>query len=133
MRGIAGAPDTGAADPVALRLRRLAGEAAGLQEALDGGAMDLPPNTEKPFRRTVTRLHGELEKLAGRLDDARAEAEGAGRRRHERVLAELRPRGGPQERTHSLFPYLVRHGTDLVRRLGDSFDPYEFGHYLVQL
>jgi uncharacterized protein YllA (UPF0747 family) len=133
VRGLATSPEADAADPVAQRLRRLAGEAAELRQALESGSLELPPNTDQPFRRTVTRLHGELEKLAGRLDDARAEAQGAGRRRHERVLSELRPRGGPQERTHSLFPYLVRHGTDLVRRLAESFDPYEFGHYLVQL
>ena len=55
------------------------------------------------------------------------------RRRYDRVLKELRPRGRLQERTHSLFPYLVRHGPDLARRLRESFDPFEFGHYLVQL
>jgi uncharacterized protein YllA (UPF0747 family) len=124
-------PDRG--DPVAERLRRLAGEAAMLTEALEAGTLDLPSNTDRPFRRTVSRLHGELEKLAARLDDARAEMAGAGKRRYERVLRELRPRGGPQERTHSLFPYLVRHGPDLARRLRESFDPFEFGHYLVQL
>ena len=133
VRGEAVAPEPGAADPVAERLRRLAGEASLLTEALEGGTLDLPPNTQKPFRRTVSRLHGELEKLAGRLDDARAEASGAGRRRYERVLRELRPRDGLQERTHSLFPYLVRHGPGLARRLRESFDPFEIGHYLVQL
>jgi hypothetical protein len=59
--------------------------------------------------------------------------EGAGRRRHERVLEALRPRGEPQERVHSLFPYLVRHGPGLARSLRESFDPFEFGHYLVFL
>ena len=45
----------------------------------------------------------------------------------------MRPRGAPQERTHSLFPYLLRHGPGLARTLLDSFEPFEFGHYLVQL
>ncbi|MHC4547940.1 MAG: bacillithiol biosynthesis protein BshC [Planctomycetota bacterium] len=120
-------------DPVADRLRRLAREAAMLGEALDQGTLELPPSTDQPFRRTVRRLRGELEKLAGRLDDARAEMKGAGKRRYARVLRELRPRGGLQERTHSLFPYLLRHGPGLAARLRDSFDPFEFGHYLVQL
>ena len=133
VRGLAALPDAATADPVADRLRLLAGEAGELSAALDGGSLDLPPNTEKPFRRTVGRLHEDLQRLAGRLDDARAEAAGAGRRRYERVLRELRPRDGLQERTHSLFPYLVRHGPELARQLMDSFDPYEFGHYLVQL
>ena len=133
VRGIAEPPAPGAADPVAERLRRLGGEASQLMAALAEGRLDLPPNTDKPFRRTVERLHGDLEKLASRLDDARAEAAGAGKRRYERVLNELRPRGGLQERTHSLFPYLVRHGPGFARQLRDCFDPFEFGHYLVQL
>ncbi|MDH3590577.1 MAG: bacillithiol biosynthesis BshC [Planctomycetota bacterium] len=133
VRGVAAPPAAGASDPVASRLRDLAAEAAGLFTALEGGSLDLPPNTEKPFRRTVQRLGDDLEKLAGRLDDARAEAAGAGKRRYERVLGELRPRDGLQERTHSLFPYLVRHGPGLAASLRDSFDPYEFGHYLVFL
>ena len=49
-----------------------------------------------------------------RLDDARAEAAGAGKRKYERVLGDLRPRDGLQERTHSLFPYLARHGVELA-------------------
>ncbi len=131
--GTARRPEPGRGDPVAERLRRLAGEAALLARALEDGTLDLPANTDRPFRRTVSRLHGELEKLAARLDDARAEMAGAGKRRYERVLRELRPRGGLQERSHSLFPYLLRHGPDLARRLRESFDPFEFGHYLVQL
>jgi len=133
VRGIAKPPEPGEADPVATRLRRLATEAADLQEALDGKRLDLPPNAERPFRKTVDRLRDELQKLAGRIDDARAEAQGAGRRRYERVQRELRPRGALQERTHSLFPYLLRHGTALARTLRESFDPFEFGHYLVRL
>ena len=133
VRGVAAEPEAGGTDPIAQRLRRLAREAELLSDALEDGSLDLPPNTERPFRRTVERLGGDLEKLAGRLDDGRAEASGAGRRRYERVLRELRPRGGLQERTHSLFPYLVRHGPGLAAQLMESFDPFEFGHYLVQL
>jgi uncharacterized protein YllA (UPF0747 family) len=133
VRGEARPPEPGRSDPVADRLRRLASEAAMLAQALEDGTLDLPKSTDRPFRRTVSRLHDDLEKLAGRLDDARAEMAGGGKRRYERVLRELRPRGGPQERAHSLFPYLVRHGPDLARRLRESFDPFEFGHYLVRL
>jgi uncharacterized protein YllA (UPF0747 family) len=129
VRGISRPPEAGAPDPVAARLRRLAAEAAELRAA----RLDLPPNTEKPFSRTVERLHEELSKLAGRIDDARAEAQGAGRRHYDRVLRELRPKGALQERTHSLFPYLLRHGVALARDLRESFDPFEFGHYLVRL
>ena len=131
--GTAAPPEPGGEDAIAARLRRLAKEGAALAAALDQGSLDLPPNAERPFRRTVGRLEADLEKLALRIDDARAEAAGAGRRRYDRVLKELRPRGRLQERTHSLFPYLVRHGPDLARRLRESFDPFEFGHYLVQL
>jgi len=133
VRGLAKEPAPGAEDPVASRLRKLAEEARALFAALEGGSLDLPPNAEKPFRRTVSRLEGDLEKLAGKVDDARAEAQGAGRRRFEKVMRELRPRGGLQERTHSLFPYLVRHGPGLSGELMARFDPFEFGHYLVQL
>jgi len=133
VRGVAEEPKPGGEDVVAARLRRLAGEAVGLTAALDDGSLDLPPNTERPFRRTVTRLGDDLAKLATRLDDAREEARGAGSRRYSRVMRELRPRGGLQERTHSLFPYLVRHGPGLARELRESFDPFEIGHYLVQL
>jgi len=133
VRGVARPPAPGAGDPVAVRLRRLAGEAAQLSGALAEGRLDLPPNTEKPFRRTVERLQADLDKLAGRLDDARAEMAGAGTRRYERIVRELRPGGGLQERTHSLFPYLLRHGPALAGRLRDCFDPFEIGHYLVQL
>ncbi len=133
VRGDATAAPPAAEDPVALRLRRLAGEAASLTAALDDGTLSLPPNTENPFRRTVERLGGDLARLAARLDDAREEARGAGRRREERVLRELRPRGGPQERSHGILPYLLRHGPGLAKRLRDSFDPWEFGHYLVFL
>lgn len=129
VRGVAKPPEPGAEDPVAARLRRLAAEAADLQAA----RLDLPPNTERPFLRTVERLREELGKLAGRIEDARAEAQGAGRRHYERILRELRPRGALQERTHSLFPYLLRHGTALARNLRESFDPFESGHYLVRL
>jgi uncharacterized protein YllA (UPF0747 family) len=133
VRGAATLPRAGDEDAVARRLRTLAGEAGQLFESLEAGSLDLPANAEKPFRRTVVRLKDDLEKLAGRIDDAREEARGAGRRRFDRILSELRPRGGLQERTHSLFPYLVRHGPVLADRLRESFDPYEFGHYLVQL
>jgi len=133
VRGVAAPPEPGAADPVAARLRRLAGEAGQLSAALADGTLALPPNTEDPFRRTVTRLEGDLERLAARLDDAREEARGAGRRRHERVLRELRPGGEAQERRHSILPYLLRHGPQLARSLRDSFDPWESGHYLVFL
>jgi uncharacterized protein YllA (UPF0747 family) len=129
VRGVARPPEPEAQDPVAARLRRLAAEALDLKAA----RLDLPPNTERPFLKTVERLHEELGKLAGRIEDARAEARGAGRRHYERVLRELRPDGALQERTHSLFPYLLRHGTALAKALRESFDPFEFGHYLVRL
>jgi uncharacterized protein YllA (UPF0747 family) len=131
--GRAQPPEAGAPDALAERLRRLALEAKELAEAVEGGTIDLPPNAGKPFRRTVGRLREDLDRLALRIDDARAEAAGVGLRRYGRVMEELRPRGRPQERTHSLFPYLVRHGRDLARGLMESFDPFEFGHYLVQL
>jgi uncharacterized protein YllA (UPF0747 family) len=133
VRGVARAPESGEADPVAARLRKLATEAADLQTSLDAGKLELPAAAEKPFKKTVDRLREELGKLAGRIDDARAEAQGAGRRRYERVLRELRPRGALQERSHSLFPYLLRHGKGLAKRLRESFDPFESGHYLVRL
>ena len=129
--GTAQLPEPGERDPVADRLRMLAEEASQLFEAVESGALELPPNSDKPFRRAVGRLEGDLSKLAGRLDDARAEAAGAGRRRFEKVRDELRPRGGLQERTHSLFPYLLRHGAGFADRLRESFDPFEIGHYLV--
>ncbi len=129
VRGTARPPEAGGEDPVAARLRRLATEARDLEAA----RLDLPPNTERPFRKTVERLREELSKLAGRIEDARAEARGAGRRHFDRILRELKPRGLLQERTHSLFPYLLRHGTALARELRESFDPFEFGHYLVRL
>jgi len=133
VRGVAREPEPDDRDPTAERLRALADEARDLFAAAEGGALDLPPNADKPFLRTVGRLRDDLEKLAGRLDDARAEAAGAGRRKFERVLGELRPRGGMQERTHSLFPYLLRHGPELAASLRASFDPFEIGHYLVML
>lgn len=124
-------PET--SDPVTDRLRALAGEASELFGAVESGELDLPPNADKPFRRTVGRLGDDLEKLAARLEDARAEAAGAGKRRFEKVQEELRPRGGLQERTHSLFPYLLRHGPGLADQLCAAFDPFEIGHYLVLL
>jgi len=133
VRGDAVLPAANEADPIAERLRALASEAAALFGAVEDGSLDLPPNTDKNFRRTVGRLEGDLDKLAHRLDDARAEASGAGRRRFERVLAELRPRGGLQERTHSIFPHLLRHGRGLAEDLLESFDPFEIGHYIVRL
>jgi len=133
VRGVARMPEPDERDPIAERLRALAAEAGELFGAVETGALDLPPATEKPFRRTVGRLREDLDKLAGRLQDARAEAAGAGRRKYERVLGELRPRGGLQERSHSLFPYLLRHGEGLADSLRSSFDPLEIGHYLVRL
>ena len=107
-------------------------EARELLAALEGGRLPLPPNTEKPFRRTVARLEEDLARLAGRLDEARAGAEGVGRGRYERLLEALRPRGTLQERVASLFPFLARHGPDFGRALREAFDPFEFGHYLVR-
>jgi uncharacterized protein YllA (UPF0747 family) len=133
VRGVAREPEPGERDPIADRLRALAGEASDLFDAVEGGSLDLPPNAGKPFRRTVGRLRDDLDKLAGRIDDARAEAAGAGKRKFERILGELRPRGGLQERSHSLFPYLLRHGPELAGSLSASFDPFEIGHYLVKL
>ncbi|MHC4953220.1 MAG: bacillithiol biosynthesis protein BshC [Planctomycetota bacterium] len=132
VRGQAELPSPQEADPIAARLRLLGNEAAELFRAVEDGSLDLPPNTEKNFRRTVGRLEDDLGKLAGRLDDARSEAAGAGKRRYEKVLEELRPRGGLQERTHSLFPHLLRHGADLATKLREAFDPFEIGHYLVR-
>ncbi|MHC4938196.1 MAG: bacillithiol biosynthesis protein BshC [Planctomycetota bacterium] len=131
--GTARPPQSGETGPVADRLRALAEEAQQLFTAVDDGSLTLPPNSEKPFRRTVGRLHDDLSRLAGRLDDARAEAAGAGKRRYEKVLNALRPRGGLQERSYSLFPFLLRHGPELAERLRNSFDPFEVGHYLVRL
>ncbi|MHC4449079.1 MAG: bacillithiol biosynthesis protein BshC [Planctomycetota bacterium] len=133
VRGVAQPPQAGASGPVADRLRALADEASQLYTAVEDGSLDLPPNADKPFRRTVGRLEEDLTKLASRLDDARAEAAGAGRRKYEKVLGELRPRDGLQERSHSLFPYLLRHGPGLAESLRNSFDPFEIGHYLVRL
>ncbi len=133
VRGIAVRPLPSEGDPIAERLRRLAAEAGELIAAVDSGELDLPGNTEKPFRRSTTRLHGELEKLATRLENARDAQTGTGQRRFEQVLSALRPRDGLQERTHSLFPYLVRHGPELATALRESFDPFEIGHYLVRL
>lgn len=133
VRDIAVRPTLEEADPTAERLRRLAGEADELLAAAESGDLDLPGNTAQPFRRATRRLHGELEKLAARLEDARLEQAGAGKRRWERVQGELRPRGELQERVHSLFPYLVRHGPGLAASLRESFDPFEIGHYLVRL
>ncbi|MEM8884714.1 MAG: bacillithiol biosynthesis BshC [Planctomycetota bacterium] len=133
VQGVAQPPQPGTADPIAERLRKLAGEAQELSAAVEDGTLDLPPNADKPFRRTVGKLETDLEKLAARLDDARAEAAGAGKRKFEKVLGDLRPRDGLQERTVSLFPYLLRHGPDLARKLQGSFDPFEIGHYLVML
>jgi len=119
-------------DPVAARLSGLATEARELLSALEAGTLPLPANTEKPFRRTVTRLEEDLARLAGRLDEARADAEGVGRQRYERLLEALRPRGTLQERVYSLFPFLARQGPGLAARLREAFDPFEFGHYLVR-
>ena len=122
---------SGERDPVAERLDRIAEEASSILRALGDGSLGLPANTEKPFRRTVVRLEEDLRRLSGRLDEARAEMSGVGRKRFERLLETLRPRGGLQERTLSLFPFLLRNGADLARRLRDAFDPFEFGHYIV--
>ncbi len=133
VRGRSARAETSSKDPVAERLRALAVEAAQLRAGLDDGSLDLPPNTAKPFRKTVERMGGDLDKLATRLDDARAEAAGTGKRQYERILGDLLPRGGLQERTHSLFPYMARHGVSLARDLQQMFDPYEFGHTMVML
>ena len=78
-------------------------------------------------------MEEDLERLAVRLDDARQDEAGVGRKRFERLMTALRPRGQPQERTLSLFPFLLRHGPQLAQQLQAAFDPYEFGHYLVRL
>ena len=49
---------------------------------------------------------GAVATLAGRIDDSRAEAAGAGLRRFERVLRELRPRDGHR---HRLSVQLTKH------------------------
>jgi hypothetical protein len=126
-------PHPDADDPIAERLRRLAGEAQSLIAAVEDGSLDLPADASKPFKRTVGRLEADLDRLASRVDAARADAEGVGRKRYDKLLTMLRPRDRLQERTSSLFPYLVRHGPDLAVRLMEAFDPYEFGHYLVML
>ena len=131
--GEAELPRPEAGDPIAERLRRLADEAQSLFAAVEDGSLDLPADASKPFKRTVGRLESDLGRLASRIDDARADAEGVGRRRYDKLLAMLRPRDRLQERTNSLFPYLVRYGPDLAGRLMEAFDPYEFGHYLVML
>ncbi|MEE8105835.1 MAG: bacillithiol biosynthesis BshC [Planctomycetota bacterium] len=122
-----------AADPLSERLRGLADEAKKLFGAVDDGSLDLPGDAQKPFRRTVGRLEEDLAKLAGRIDAARAEQKGVGKKRYDKLLAALRPRGRLQERSQSIFPALLRHGPGLVDELLRSFDPYEFGHYLVML
>jgi hypothetical protein len=133
VRGVAQPPEPGAEDAVVARLRRLATEAKGLRIEHESGRLDLPASADKAFRKTVDRLAEEIEKLAGRIGDARAEAQGAGRRHYDRILRELRPKGALQERTHSLFPYLLRHGKGLARQIRESFDPFESGHYLLRL
>lgn len=132
VRGLSKPPEEGARDPIADRLRRLAAEAAQLFGAVESGTLALPPNTEKPFRRTVSRLREDLDSLAGRLDGARADAEGVGLKRYERILEALRPRGELQERSQSLFPFLLRHGVGLRDRLLDAFAPFEMGHFLFE-
>ena len=131
--GVEQLPEAGGGDPVAAGLRKLAAEAGELTAALEQGTLDLPANTDKPFRRTVKRMEEDLERLAGRLDDARRDEAGVGHKRFERLMTALRPRGQPQERTVSLFPFLLRHGPQLAQQLQAAFDPYEFGHYLVRL
>ncbi len=126
--GALGAPAAAAAapadNPLAATARRLLAE-------LDGAAGDaaaLPSSV----RSRLGRARDGLEDLAATMDRAVAERQGVGESRRRRVLETLLPGGAPQERTWSLFPFVLRHGTGLWERMVEELSGPEPCHRVIR-
>jgi bacillithiol synthase len=75
---------------------------------------------------------------AGQLDFVERKVMKAMRRRNDflagqvrRLVAELAPRGGLQERTHCALPLLARHGARALEQVLDAIDPMAAEHRLL--
>lgn len=85
------------------------------------------------IERARGKLVDELEKLSGRVRNARRNRQGTGARQIRRLCSNLRPRGRKQERVLSVLPFLVAHGVELADWLVDAADPFSIRHGVLEL
>lgn len=83
--------------------------------------------------RTRARIADDLEKLAARVQNARANTQGTGLRQIRRLCSVLRPRDRMQERVLPPLPFLVNHGPALAATLVDAASPFATSHGVLEL
>jgi uncharacterized protein YllA (UPF0747 family) len=138
--------------PEALVQKRMAGDQATL---LERDLRSLTDMVERTLLDIVARAQGsthaheqglasgidklrsktvaDLTKLADKLQNSRADQQGAGARQIRRLCASLRPRGRLQERVLVALPALVAHGPKLGALLVDAADPFAIEHGVLEL
>jgi uncharacterized protein YllA (UPF0747 family) len=85
------------------------------------------------LERSRSALTAGIEKLLGRLREARREEQGLVRARLEKIRMALLPQGKPQERVANLFQFLNLYGPDFVHRCVESLDPLCEDHQVVYM
>jgi len=98
------------------------------------GALDRVLGTQrnKALERGRAAIASQLEKVAHRIRELKAEAAGRGRRNLETIATALTPEGKPQERMITAIELLSRHGPSLVKLALDALDPWPIAHHLVE-
>ncbi|MBN1550071.1 bacillithiol biosynthesis BshC [bacterium] len=78
-------------------------------------------------------LSYQLNKLYGRLTDEHLSSQGKGRAELEKIAGAVYPRRNLQEREVNIFHFLGRYGPQFLDQLLDVFDPFLFGHTIVEI
>jgi uncharacterized protein YllA (UPF0747 family) len=91
------------------------------------------PSMVGPLERARHKVTEEIDKLLGKLRNARQNRQGTGLRQIRRLCANLRPRGRVQERVLGILPFLVSHGNGIALDIIAAADPFGTQHGVLEL
>jgi uncharacterized protein YllA (UPF0747 family) len=120
-------------DPAAGTLLALATDVAERLAVLGRGLGPDQKDLAGPLERTRAKIVDDLEKLAARAQNARANTQGTGLRQIRRLCSNLRPRDRMQERVLPPLPFLVNHGRELGQHVLAAASPFATSHGVVEL
>ncbi len=93
---------------------------------------ELEPDLARPSQKTASRLQSEVGRLVGKFVEAQGRRTQTLHRRRKRLLSQLAPGGGPQERQLSALPFLLSYGPGLISALL-TLDPFHLAHQIVRI
>ena len=119
--------------PAAKVLRELAGKSQENIVQLAQKITEHDESAEKFANKISKRVERDIERLLRRGLELMDEREQISQRQYERIRVSLRPGGRPQERSFSLFGYLVYYGRAVVEEISQGVDVFDFEHCVVYL